>query len=213
MISDNPTKWQPSIRIALVIGLMVFLQSCVGVPASKPVESAASKALYLQHQQEIAAIQQFTLKGRIGVQSENKGFSGGLAWQHDNADDDISLFSPLGGQVASIKKTATQVTLMDDKGNSITEVDAETLTQKTLGWELPLAGLADWALGRPTNSNVLATTWDDEGLLTLLYQDGWEIEYQKYSIENGYNLPIKIALKNNKASLKLLIEKWSAIAN
>ena len=28
--------------------------------------------------------------------------------------DDISLFSPLGGQVASIKKTATQVTLVDE---------------------------------------------------------------------------------------------------
>lgn len=209
MISANATKWQPSIRIALVIGLMAFLQSCVGVPASKPVESAASKALYLQHQQEIAAIQQFTLKGRIGVQSESKGFSGGLTWQHDNANDDVSLFSPLGGQVASIKKTATQVTLLDDKGTSISETDAETLTQKALGWKLPLAGLADWALGRPTNSHIIANSWDDKGRLVMLKQDGWDIKYESYSEQNGRYLPTKILLRNEKASLKLLIEKWN----
>lgn len=209
MVSIKSAKWVQSLRITLVVGLMMFLQACVGVPASKPVESAASKALYLQHQQEIAAIQQFSLKGRIGVQSENKGFSGGLTWQHDKATDEVLLFSPLGGQVASIKKTVTQVVLMDEKGNSITETDAETLTQKTLGWKLPLAGLADWALGRPTNSNIFAKTLDEQGHLITLKQDGWDIEYQNYSTQYGHFLPSKILLKNEKASLKLLIEEWN----
>ncbi len=208
MVSIQSTQWQQSIRIALVIGLMAFLQSCVSVPAIKPAQSAASKALYLKHQQEIAAIQQFSLQGRIGVQSENKGFSGGLTWQHDNANDDISLFSPLGGQVASIKKTATQVTLVDDKGNSISEVDAETLTQKTLGWQLPLSGLADWALGRPTSSHIMNSAWDEQGYLITLKQDGWDIKYENYSEQNGRLIPRKILLKNEKIHLKLLIEHW-----
>lgn len=208
MIHPKLTNWLPSFRGALAIGLMALLQACVGVPASKPVESTASKALYLQHQQEIAAIQQFSLQGRIGVQSESKGFSGSLTWQHENTNDDISLFSPLGGQVASIKKTASQVTLLDDKGNSISETDAETLTQKALGWKLPLTGLADWALGRPTNSPIIASSWDDKGHLISLKQDGWDIKYESYSDQNSRFLPSKILLRNDKISLRLLIEKW-----
>ena len=146
------------LRIFLLLALIASLQACISAPPMKPAESALTKALYEKHQQKIATIHQFTLQGRIGVQTEGKGFSGSLNWQHDKANDEVSLFSPLGGQVASIKKTSNQVTLIDDKGNSISEADAETLTQKTLGWKLPLAGLSDWSLGRPTSSTCLLYT-------------------------------------------------------
>jgi len=174
------------------------------------VDKVASQKLNQQHLLNIATIEQFTLQGRIGVQAEGKGFSGGLHWQHDSANDNIELYSPLGGQVASIKKTADKVALVDAKGNRISAADAETLTQTALGWQLPLAGLADWSLGRPTNSTIDAITWDEFGHLSTLKQDGWNIEYQNYSEQNGHFLPSKILLRSEKIYLKLLIEKWDA---
>lgn len=201
------------LRIFLLLALIASLQACISAPPMKPAESALTKALYEKHQQKIATIHQFTLQGRIGVQTEGKGFSGSLNWQHDKANDEVSLFSPLGGQVASIKKTSNQVTLIDDKGNSISEADAETLTQKTLGWKLPLAGLSDWSLGRPTSNTIQASKWDEQGHLSTLKQDGWEIEYQNYIALNGYVLPSKIVLRNEKVNLKLLIERWENLSN
>lgn len=200
-------------RTSLLLGFVALLQACASAPVSKTVENTASRALYQQHLQNIAAIEQFTLKGRIGVQADSKGFSGGLNWQHDNANDDISLYSPLGGQVASIKKTAEGVTLEDSKGNKISAPDAETLTQTTLGWRLPLTGLADWSLGRPTSGTIQASTWDELGHLSTLKQDDWDIEYQNYSEQNGHFLPNKILLKSEKLNLKLLVEEWAAIKN
>jgi outer membrane lipoprotein LolB len=198
-------------RITLLLGFASLLQACASTPVSKPVEDAASKILHQQHIQHIAEVTQFTLKGRIGVQTDGKGFSGGVNWQHEKLNDEIALYSPLGGQVASIKKTADTVTLEDAKGNSVSATDAETLTQTTLGWRLPLTGLADWSLGRPTASTVQASTWDEQGRLSTLKQDGWDIEYQHYSDQNGYFLPSKILLRSEHVYLKLLVEKWDAL--
>jgi outer membrane lipoprotein LolB len=196
------------VRLLWLMGCVAMLQSCASIPSSKPVDKVASQKLNQQHLLNIATIEQFTLQGRIGVQAEGKGFSGGLHWQHDSANDNIELYSPLGGQVASIKKTADKVALVDTKGNRISAADAETLTQTALGWQLPLTGLADWSLGRPTNSAIDAITWDEFGHLSTLKQDGWNIEYQNYSEQNGHFLPGKILLRSEKINLKLLVEKW-----
>lgn len=195
------------IRLFSTISLMALLASCTSLP--KPVTSDASHARQQVHLQDIASIDQFSIKGRLGVQAEGKGFSGNLSWQHRKLNDDIALYSPLGGQLASIKKTPENVTLTDANGNSISAEDTETLTQNTLGWQLPLDGLADWALGRPRNTTIQGSTWDEHGHLSTLKQDGWEIQYENYVAQNGHFLPSKIILRNEKVFLKLLIENWS----
>lgn len=198
-------------RIFLACCLLALLQGCAGTPEVKPIITPASQLLIQQHLQSIASINQFSLRGRIGVQTEGKGFSGSLVWQHDDSHDSIDLYSPLGSQVASIKKTADQVTLLDAKGNSISAENTEALTLTALGWRLPLSGLVDWSLGRPAGSTVQAITWNDQGFLSTLKQDGWDIQYQDYIENNGLFLPRKILLKSEKVNLKLLVEEWLTI--
>lgn len=195
----------------LLLGFFAVLQGCVSVPETKPSANITSKPLYLQHLQDIEAIQEFSMQARIGVQTDGKGFSGGLSWQHNEANDDIILYSPLGGQVASIRKSPTKVTLEDANGKSISAENAELLTQTALGWRLPLSGLADWSLGRPNNSDVKDISWDERGFLSTLKQDGWDIQYLNYAEINGHYLPSKILLKSEKINLKLLVEKWDTL--
>jgi len=198
-----------AIRALFLLGLLSALAGCVSVSASKTEPSTAAQNLRAQHLQQLATIKQFSVQGRIGVQTNNKGFSGGLQWQHRSTEDDISLYSPLGSQVASITKTADQVVLKDSSGNSFSAVDAETLTQQTLGWKLPLTGLADWSIGRPTQSPIQSSNWNEQGLLTNLEQDGWKIEYDNYQQQGAYMLPGKIFLKSDQLNLKLLVEQWN----
>lgn len=200
-------------RLFTLLLLVTFLQACATSPISKPDGGInnISQSLNQQHLQRIATIQQFSLKGRIGVQTDNKGFSGGLNWVHNPNNDDIALYSPLGGQVASIKKTPDKVILEDAKGNSVSAADAETLTQNTLGWRLPLTGLADWSLGRPTISPIQASTWDEQGRLLTLKQDDWDIEYSNYAEFEGNQLPNKIVLRSPKVNIKLLVENRNSV--
>jgi outer membrane lipoprotein LolB len=200
-----------AMRTLCLLGLITALAGCASTPAAKPAPDAAALTLRQQHLQSLGQIQQFSLQGRIGVQTNGKGFSGSMQWLHNKTDDSIALFSPLGSQVASIKKTPDQFTLEDASGKSYTAADAETLTQEILGWRLPLKGLADWSVGRPTQSPVQNSLWNEQGALTHLEQDGWKIEYSNYQQQGSYLLPNKIYLKSEQLNLKLLVEKWNQL--
>jgi outer membrane lipoprotein LolB len=201
----------PAMRMLFLLGLMSVVAGCVSLPATKIEPSTAAQKLRTQHLQQLASIEQFSMQGRIGVQTNGKGFSGSLQWQHTNTEDNIDLYSPLGSQVASIKKTPDQVTLTDSSGKRFSAADAETLTQETLGWKLPLTGLSDWSIGRPTQSTIQSSSWNEQGLLTNLDQDGWKIEYDNYAQQGAYMLPGKIFLKSDQLNLKLLVEKWNSL--
>lgn len=145
--------------------------------------------------------------------TQKQGFSGGIEWQHQSTTDNIDVFSPVGSKVANIAKTSAEVILTDQKGQHIKASDAETLTETTLGFRLPLNGLSDWAIGRPTSSKIEASSWDAQGRLTTLKQDGWDIGFENYLESNGTFLPNKIVLKSDKVNLKLIVEKWISAAS
>lgn len=197
-----------NMRTALMLAMMSLLVACTS-PAVKPNTSKDAINLNTQHLNSLKTISSFEVKGRIGIQTNPKGFSGSLIWQHSASGDDIALFSPLGGQLASIKRSNTNITLIDGNGNSYSAVDAETLTKNVLGWQLPLTGLSDWVLGRPSTTPITHSLWNTQGQLTHLAQDGWNIEYDNYQQQGAYMLPGKIYLKSEQLNLKLLVEKWN----
>ncbi len=148
----------------------------------------------------------------MGVIIVDKGFSGRLEWQHFKGNDYLEIYSPLGGKVASIKKTQQKVTLTEKNGKVTEAQNVETLTETTLGWHLPLEGLSYWVLGKPSNSKIDYAIWDQFGRLIELKQNGWDIKYSKYTDNKGYSLPNRIALRNEKIRLKLLIEQWADVS-
>lgn len=170
-------------------------------PASPPAQ-------YKSHLEQVNKIRFFAMNGRIAVLTESKGFSGGLRWHHHGDGDDVDFFSPLGTQLGKITRDEDGVTLTTSTQNTLHADDAETLTQKALGWSLPMNGLTDWMLGRPASgpSDVLA--WDKEGNITRMKQQGWDIEYSNYTLSDGVALPDKITLKSQKLDLKLVVESW-----
>ena len=200
------------------LGKKLFLATCMllvsacaiqpTAPTTSTTQPPENLAIHQKHLAKLASIQTFSLKGRLGVVTQKQGFSGSIEWQHHTTTDNIDVYSPLGGKVANITKTPSQVTLTDQKGHTIKANDAETLTETTLGFRLPLAGLSDWALGKPTDSKIEAASWDTQGRLLTLKQDGWNISFENYLESKGTFLPNKIVLKSEKVNLKLLVENW-----
>jgi outer membrane lipoprotein LolB len=200
------------LRLWSLSAAMFYLAGCaIGQQHVQQQTSPLDPALYRQHLASLADIEHFELRGRIGVQNDGRGFSGSTQWQHFNTGDHIALFSPLGGQVATIKTTANGVELIDSDGKIYRAQDAETLTQQNLGWSLPMQGLSDWVLGRPSDSESVNTDnaiWDESGKLSRLKQHGWEIEYQEYREASGRQLPARLTLRSPKLYLKLVIQEW-----
>lgn len=174
-----------------------------------PAQQATEPASYRQHLESLSSIRDFLLSGRIGVQAKGKGFSGSLYWRHNDLNDNIAIYSPLGSQIAQINADGAEVKLIADR-KIYTAADAEALTEQVLGWRLPVTGLHDWVLGRPANEAAEILAWDNAGHITKLRQSGWEIEYQNYTEAYGRQLPGKIVLKSAKLDLKLVVNRWEA---
>lgn len=87
-------------RSWLLLASLVLLSGCSTLtttqepPLPTPVGTPAE--LHQQHLAQLARIDQFFLQARIGIQTGGKGSSGTIRWQHNAADDTISMLSPVG---------------------------------------------------------------------------------------------------------------------
>lgn len=196
-------------HFCLVIFSSFLIYGCASTPKQAP---SANQTVYQQHIARISAIETFDLSGKLGVIYQDKGFSGGIHWTHETQHDNIDVLSPLGSKVAVIEKKPDIVTLTDSKNQVKIAPDVETLTATYLGWQLPLSGLSDWVLGRPNPQATIDTiTWDAQGHVQTLSQQGWAIEYLTYETANDIALPKKIRIRNERVRLKLIIKDWQSV--
>jgi len=195
----------PRLMRIISLSLCAWLVACASTPQTTAL---ATQPIHQQHLASLTNIEQFSIKGRLGVNSQGKGFSGGITWVHQPETDSIDIYTPLGSKVARIHKSSQSVLLTTQDGRSIVAEDAEALTETVIGLRLPLNGLNDWVLGRPTKANIDAVTWDGMGRISSLSQQGWEITYLAYHDALIPSLPNKISLKNPQLQLRLVVETW-----
>jgi len=200
----------------LLLTITIYLSGCTitHTQTTQPTNTAPPHVLHKQHMENIANVKQFSLKGRLGITTAPKNYSARLAWQHMPEKDNIDIYSPIGGKVANIVKTSKQVTLTDNGNEMTTAQDAESLTEKTIGFRLPLTGLSSWILGKPSDTGLVnVVTWGVNGRINTLQQNGWDIKYKDYTDNAGYFLPKKVTLRSDEMTIKLIIEKWSDLAS
>jgi outer membrane lipoprotein LolB len=123
---------------------------------------------------------EFQLAGRLAARYDGESFTGNVTWSHARQGDEMLISSPLGQGVARIVRNAEGVILRTAEPREYRAHDAETLTQKVLGFRLPLLGLGDWVRARPSPDSPAVTQYNDNGTLKLLEQRGWRIEYLEY---------------------------------
>jgi outer membrane lipoprotein LolB len=165
------------------------------------------------------ALPSFGLVGRIAVKGSGESFSGGVQWYHAEGRDDILLLSPLGQALAQLERTSEGVQLTTAEQENYYASDMESLTEKVLGWRLPIMGLQYWVQGK--NSPLTSSTidLDDKGRVTAIRQDGWEIVYSGYFPSGPVQAAVPPAvararllqLKRNGLQIKLVVDKWDPI--
>ena len=211
MQNDCPlaVKWLGLSRL-ICLSMGLFLAGCASKPTAP--STPANQEAHTRHLQALAAIDQFSLKGRIGVNSQGKGFSGSIAWTHQPTTDTIDIFTPLGSKVANIQTLPDSVVLTTQDGRTIEADNPEALTETAIGLRLPLNGLNDWILGRPSKAAIDAITVDEFGRVSKLTQQGWQISYPTYNTQLNTALPSKITLRNDTLLLRLVVETWQTTA-
>jgi outer membrane lipoprotein LolB len=149
----------------------------------------------------------FVLNGRIAVRHDGERSSANVRWTHSATEDDILLLAPLGQTMAHIVSNAQGV-LLDTQDKHYSAEDTELLTQKALGWHVPLAGLRYWVLARPAPAPDTEIERDANGQISAMRQDGWEIRYTRYVTQTADSLPQRMSLQREGMELQLLIDEW-----
>ena len=137
------------------------------------------------------SVLEFVLSGRLAANTRDESFTGNLNWKHARIADDLLISTPLGQGVARIQRQGDAVVLTTAERREYRAADAETLTERVLGFRLPLSGLADWVRGRPSPA---------------LEARGWKIEYQDYDAERR---PIRMRVTYPGVELRLAVSQWN----
>lgn len=150
-------------------------------------------------------IAEFELAGRIATRYRQEAASGNVAWRHSRASDELLITSPVGSSIARIVRTGGEVVLTTADGKENRANDTEALTERVLGFRLPLTGLTDWVRGRQVEGAEASVTRDKDGRLATLKQNGWGVEYQEFRADG---LPVRMKLTYPGIELRLAIHEW-----
>jgi outer membrane lipoprotein LolB len=159
---------------AVLLSLVAFLAACAQVEIKPPVGPL-----------------DFELAGRIAARYGKESFTGNIAWRHAKGGDELLISTPTGQGVAQIVRQGEAVLLKTAEPREYRASDAESLTERVLGFPVPLEGLADWVQGRPSPG---------------LEGRGWRIEYQEYDEQRR---PTRMRLTYQGIELRLAISQWN----
>ncbi len=133
---------------------------------------------------------EFDLAGRIAARSGKEAFTGTISWRHARGGDEMLISTPTGQGVAQIVREGDAILLKTAEPKEYRSHDAEELTERVLGFRVPLLGLADWVQGRSSPE---------------LESRGWKIEYQEYDAERR---PARLRLTYQGIEFRLAVTQW-----
>jgi len=148
---------------------------------------------------------EFELAGRIAARYGTESFSGNVAWRHARGGDEMLISTPFGQGVARIVREGEAVLLTTAEPREYRAVDAESLTERVLGFRVPLLGLADWVRARASEGAPARAEYSPDGKLAKLEQNGWRVEYQEYEGAR----PARLRLLYQGIELRLAVTKWN----
>jgi len=196
------------VRFFLIYSLVSILASCASV-SEQVFQHPADWETRLQQQQQI---NDWTIKARLGVQTEFEGGSFDVFWQQLVDVYEIRLIAPMGQGAVQITGDNDGVTISLADGQTEYSQDADELFASMTGLSLPVSGLQDWLRGMPIQGEEIQNiSWNEHGQLYKLEQRGWRVEMNRYKVIAGYDLPHAFYLEREDSpelSVRLLVREW-----
>ncbi len=158
-----------------------------------------------------SAVANFVVTGRVAARvtgDTKRGFSGGFAWTHKPAEDVIELLTPLGQIAARMTMTAAGAEIELPDGRRTFATDPEQFLADALGVALPVAALPYWLQAVPLARISFRAEGDALGRPAILWQNGWQIQYNAYADESPGAHPTRLQLTQGEIEARMIISEW-----
>ncbi|BBB27527.1 lipoprotein insertase outer membrane protein LolB [Amphritea japonica] len=193
-----------SIR-TLILSITLLLSGCSGLTTT-PDAPPPSRS-WDELQQALLSADNWQLRGKIGIRTTDQNQSANLYWQQLQQHYQIELTGPLGQGGARIEGNNEGITINIAGEEPLWAASPERLMEQTLGWQFPVRELLYWARGIPAPDQPFELTLSQQRAQKIL-QNNWEINYLRFSNQQGYSLPEKIIIRQNDLRFTIIAKEW-----
>lgn len=187
--------------------LAVGLAGCAAVP--EPATGPEVESAWQEHRERVAAVEQWSLVGRVAVRRGDEGWSAQLRWRQRGARYDLRLSAPLGQGGVRLEGGPDGVVVRTSRGDRYAAEQAGPLLARWIGGDVPVEALRYWVRGLPQPGVPVTRSIDAQGRLIELHQRGWSVEYDDYTEAGDVALPRKLTVRDDELRVRLVIDRWS----
>ncbi|HLA31826.1 lipoprotein insertase outer membrane protein LolB [Pseudomonas sp. XK-1] len=196
------------VRHLIVFSLITLLAGCAGLTSREALEGQGDPQRWQSHKQQISSLDAWQISGKVGIRAPKDSGSGTLFWLQRQDYYDIRLSGPLGRGAARLTGRPGAILLEVANQGRYQAATPEQLMQEQLGLNLPVSHLLWWIRGLPSPESKSRLNLDADSRLAQLSQDGWQVEYLRYTEQNGFWLPERIKLSGFDLQVTLVIKDW-----
>ncbi len=182
--------------LAVVVSL---LPGCAQLPTSGALPAMSRPAR--------AAIDAYSLDGRIAVRDGERSHAANLFWRHAAVRDEMLFTTPLGQGLAELTRDEAGARLRLADRREFAAADWDELASQLFGLALPLSALPRWLVGN-VPASVAPLELDPQGRPRRVRSDGWRIDYLEYESPAADALPTLIELRRDDIEVRLKIDEW-----
>lgn len=193
-------------RAAIIAGALSLMAACAPV-ATRPAAVGNGDAQDAR-ERSLATVRDWSFSGRVAVSQAGEGGSARIDWTQHGADFDIRLAAPVTRQSWRLSRRGGHARLEGLEGGPREGDDAEALLHEATGWQLPVDTLAAWVRGVRAGPDASLSS-DPQGRPALIGEQGWTVEYRDWD-SGAPALPLRVFARKDPASVRLVIDRWSA---
>ena len=187
---------QRHFSVVLLISLLA-LAGCAAAPKTPSVPANV----------DLAQLDRWQARGRLGVSGPESGGSGSFDWAQHGDRTDVQIRGPVGVGSVRLQLRGADLKLETADGRKLEADDAWNELEARLGAAVPAASLRYWILGLAAPGEHRWHEPAADGVVTL-EQGGWRIDYQRYSTEPGARVPVKMSASNGTARVRIVVDRW-----
>lgn len=191
----------------LLSGCQIW-QTTHEMPAPTPDQP---KLDWVEHVRTLTLMQEWQIRGKIGVRTADDGGSAYLDWSQSFDSFYIMLSGPLGQGSTIISGNPYGARLENSDGTYISDSPEQLVLEHT-GWSIPIPQLLYWIKGIPAPHGKSEATHNAYGTLATLKQEEWSLEFDRYGAAMGTLLPQRIKISRDDLKVTLVIKEWLPLA-
>lgn len=199
---------KPNYLLLFMLSLSLLLSGCSLFQRQQAVETPLSTTV---REQQISAMQQFSLQASVGIKSPADSISGNLNWQqHSPKQYQARLSNFLGISLFELSDNGEQSSI-SIKGETYSASDSSTLLWQLSGWSMPLHDMPLWLRGLPGigTRNIQRDEFGRVVSFNLTDSTGivWQMQYQSF-FPDSLALPKRMLLTSSDTQIKLVVRSW-----